>query len=74
MLDLCGVDPVPTLKLVFAEMALACNALSDAIQHAGSPQVANSLLRNRRTYEGYVKIKSQEQPRSFSIFQCQDGT
>ena len=39
MLDLSGIDPVPALKLVFAEMALACTALSDAIQHAGLPEV-----------------------------------
>ena len=72
MLELCRVDPVPTLKLVFAEMALACNALSDAIQHAGLPQVACPLLNIYLTCEGYVKIMSEEQPCSCSIFRCQD--
>ncbi len=48
MMDLCGVDPVPTLKLVFAEMSLACTALSDAINHAGMPQVEAGFCQNNK--------------------------
>ena len=38
-----GFDPLPAFRVIFAELAIACKTLSEAIAHAGKPEVFTSL-------------------------------
>ena len=39
----CEYDPLPLFRLVFAQIAASCKALSEAFACAGKPQVAKAL-------------------------------
>lgn len=39
LMESIGFNPLPELRFIYAELALACKALSAAVAHVGKPEV-----------------------------------
>lgn len=43
LIDAIGFDPLPCLRIIYAELANACQALGEAVRLAGSKQAYSSF-------------------------------